>query len=220
MTSPIPLLSTPTHHQTSTSIAGNLPLLLPQTQNSAVAVPGVYDVAKNNTATDTTNMIASPALILNPQIPAIPSTQNTENSEISIQQHSVPHPTNETLPSPPHVQMYDVNNPPIPISHLIGGNPYPSLNRVPTNIVQSFSPVYVQPQNSSVEGGDIYSDYVNNPYNLTLQEHLPSASPNEEQNITPVKLNVTQNNVFQSVNYFSAEAGTIPPGSEMLFGGP
>lgn len=111
----------------------------------------------------------------------------------------------------------DILNPPIPISHLTSANAYPSLNRVPTNnIAQSFSPVYVQPQNQTLSG-DIYDDYVNNPYNLTLQQSDaagPELQTNASVNSSPQKL-VANPNIFQSSNYF----GSDTTGSEALFGG-
>lgn len=134
---------------------------------------------------------------------------------------SLPVPTSTVHPIP----MFDVTNPPIPISHLISGNQYPSLNRVPINIAQSFSPIFVQPQNNIVDGGDIYNDYVKNPYNMTLHDSQTTSMPIE--NSTPVALQPQQQeNVFQSVNYFGSgnnsntDTGNIPPGSEVLFGGP
>lgn len=115
----------------------------------------------------------------------------------------------------------DISNPPIPISHLTSGNAYPSLNRVPTNIAQSFAPVYVQPQNQTLSG-DIYNDYVNNPYNLTLQQTDDGIGQSAETELTtngsvnssPQKL-IPNPNIFQSSNYF----GSDTTGSEALFGG-
>uniref|UniRef100_A0A2M4A2P8 Putative pattern-formation protein/guanine nucleotide exchange factor n=1 Tax=Anopheles triannulatus TaxID=58253 RepID=A0A2M4A2P8_9DIPT len=61
--------------------------------------------------------------------------------------------------------------PNVPLSHLLAGSQYPSLQHVPIGIAQSFAPMFVQP-NPPVSVGacaDIYSDYINDPYNLTLQ---------------------------------------------------
>lgn len=59
----------------------------------------------------------------------------------------------------------------VPISHLLAGNEYPSLHKQPpTAIVQSFAPVYVQTAQQPQSGNDIYQEYVQNPYNLTLQQ--------------------------------------------------
>lgn len=120
----------------------------------------------------------------------------------------------KVINSPTNVD--DMLNRPIPISHLTSGNSYPSLNRVPTNIAQSFAPVYVQPQTQTISG-DIYNDYVNNPYNLTLQpdDGVLSNSPiAESENSSPQKL-AANPNIFQSSNYF----GSDTTGSEALFGG-
>lgn len=211
MASPIPQISTPTRQQTPLPLTSSIPLLLPQTPtSSALPLPVANSIA--------------PELVFNTIIPpTLPITADSPETEITVhnenQQHNLStQKFNDVLPSP--VQMYDISSPPIPFSHLITENSYPSLRHVPSNIVQSFSPVFVQPANNSVDGGDIYTDYVNNPYNLTLQEQTSSSSQTETQNSTPVKLNVPPNNVFQSVNYFSFESANIPPGSEMLFGGP
>ncbi|XP_073812678.1 sec7 domain-containing protein garz [Musca autumnalis] len=72
--------------------------------------------------------------------------------------------------------------PKVPISHLLAGNEYPSLQKQPTPaIVQSFTPVYVQQTATTSQqqtGGDIYQEYVQNPYNLTLQQsQMPTAVP-------------------------------------------
>ncbi|XP_055916324.1 Golgi-specific brefeldin A-resistance guanine nucleotide exchange factor 1 [Eupeodes corollae] len=116
--------------------------------------------------------------------------------------------------------------PNVPMSHVLGGNEYPSLNKLPTSsIVQSFSPVFVKSQ-PPVSGSDIYTDYVKNPYNLTLQhqqQQLATSDVNIEQTdqISSGELPAVTN-VFQSVNYFGAnvDPNSIPPGSEMLFGNP
>lgn len=131
------------------------------------------------------------------------------------------------------------NSPAIPISHLLAGNSYPSLTKpVPIGIAQSFAPVFVQPQlPAQQQGGDIYNDYVQNPYNLVLQssdqQHVqPTPEPHNhpvipttsESTATPTTTTSTEPpiaNVFQSANYFgSDQTARIPPGSEMLFSSP
>uniref|UniRef100_A0A1I8MMY3 SEC7 domain-containing protein n=1 Tax=Musca domestica TaxID=7370 RepID=A0A1I8MMY3_MUSDO len=72
--------------------------------------------------------------------------------------------------------------PKVPISHLLAGNEYPSLQKQPTPaIVQSFTPVSFQQTATTSQqqtGGDIYQEYVQNPYNLTLQQsQMPAAVP-------------------------------------------
>uniref|UniRef100_A0A6B2EBG3 Putative golgi-specific brefeldin a-resistance factor n=1 Tax=Phlebotomus kandelakii TaxID=1109342 RepID=A0A6B2EBG3_9DIPT len=117
-------------------------------------------------------------------------------------------------PSPPPVV---ATEPGIPISHLMAGNQYPSLTKVPPNIAQSFAPVFVQPQNIQSET-DIYSDYVKNPYNLTLQ--ADEEVRQEEESDAVACQGARESNVFQSANYFGNDTGIIPPGSEVFFGGP
>ncbi|KAJ6636205.1 hypothetical protein Bhyg_14793, partial [Pseudolycoriella hygida] len=47
-------------------------------------------------------------------------------------------------------------------------NQFPSHTNLPINIVRSYNPIFVQPQNQPNQN-DIYNDYVSNPYNLTLK---------------------------------------------------
>lgn len=122
--------------------------------------------------------------------------------------------------------------PAIPISHLLAGNAYPSLTKpVPAGIAQSFAPMYVQPNTPIQQGGDIYNDYVQNPYNLVLQtldqDHHPVVNGSAEHDPSPFAPSSTTTvphpvaNVFQSANYFDTEqSARIPPGSEMLFSTP
>lgn len=101
-------------------------------------------------------------------------------------------------------------------------NQFPSHTNVPVNIVRSYAPIFVQPQNQPSET-DIYNDYVSNPYNLTLKANDENAMcvPMANDNVSPSmvqKLGAV--NVFQSANYFGSDTADIPPGSEMLFGSP
>lgn len=140
--------------------------------------------------------------------------------------------------SPARQLEHETSETSIPLSHLITANQYPSLNKIPpTHIAQSFAPIYVshqhhthQQQNTPSEC-EIYSDYVNNPYNLTLQvdqslvnvggSKTLAASLTTMTSTTTTTEATLNTNVFQSVNYFgSATDATIPPGSEMLFGAP
>ncbi|KFB45301.1 AGAP001527-PA-like protein [Anopheles sinensis] len=64
---------------------------------------------------------------------------------------------------------------PVPISHRLAGSQYPSLQHVPIGIAQSFAPMFVQQHHPAPEEArDIYTDYTNDPYNLTL--HIESGS--------------------------------------------
>lgn len=151
---------------------------------------------------------------------------------------STAQPQNESTPT----QTFE---PKIPLSHLIAHNQYPSLSRPPpANIVQSFSPVFVnasQSQANTIE--ELYSSYVNNPYNLTLHVEQTFSGDQKNENLTATDYAPTANidasklpeapelneqlisganmNVFQSATYFGTTSDTtIPPGSEMLFGQP
>ncbi|EAT38431.1 AAEL009678-PA [Aedes aegypti] len=140
------------------------------------------------------------------ELPVTPSPPpcSTEQNQIL--------PTGEPETAHPIVTEQQVP-PPVPISHLLAGNQYPSLHNVPVGIAQSFAPMFVQPPVAPTDGSDIYNDYVNDPYNLTLQ---PQGQEIQQQPQQP-------QNVFQSANYFGSYQfgpGRIPPGSEMLFGEP
>ncbi|XP_075169478.1 sec7 domain-containing protein garz [Haematobia irritans] len=141
----------------------------------------------------------------------------------------------------------DKQNVTIPLSHRMAGNEYPSLQKQPTPaIVQSFTPVYVQHSTTQPTGGDIYQEYVQNPYNLTLQQSqlppLVSVEQNQ-QNLMRIQMQFEQQQQQQRqqqqqqhqqqqrshteafntpANYFTStvDPNTIPPGSEMLFGQP
>lgn len=78
--------------------------------------------------------------------------------------------------------------------------------------------MFVQPPMVLTDGSDIYNDYVNDPYNLTLQQQ-----PQQQTQDIPQQAQPQPQNVFQSANYFGSYQfgpGRIPPGSEMLFGEP
>lgn len=101
----------------------------------------------------------------------------------------------------------------IPESHMMQFNHYPgsrSMGHVPIDIAKSFSPVVSQSEPRRQDGADIYSDYIQDPYNLTLQiessggvvrnESVPSAST-----------------VFQSSSYFSSDPNDLSsPGSDLF----
>lgn len=133
----------------------------------------------------------------------------------------------------------EIYDPRIPDSHLTAiSQQYPSLTHVPQDIAKSFTPIFVQPQNQQTQG-DIYNDYVNNPYNLVLQPqhdgvdaYRPTTPVVITSNFAAVSAAAVSTNpsaaaaatnVFQSSNYFGTTDNSsvvIPPGSEMLFTGP
>lgn len=133
------------------------------------------------------------------------------------------------IASPAKQSEHESSEPSIPLSHLITANQYPSLNKIPpAHIAQSFAPMYVSQQQHThhqqqqPSEGEIYRDYVNNPYNLTLQVDQSYNPVGSSETVATTTAAAAPNmNVFQSVNYFgSANDATIPPGSEMLFGAP
>lgn len=173
---------------------------------------------------------------------------DSDSSSMQLQPEDPP--TEESNPSAeellPHNELIDfssdnpadiANSPAIPISHILAGNAYPSLTKsVPVGIAQSFAPMYVQPQLADQQGGDIYNDYVQNPYNLVLHSIDPQHQSIAEASNHPVMTTLSElavptttttlttapiANVFQSANYFGNDQSTrIPPGSEMLFSSP
>lgn len=102
----------------------------------------------------------------------------------------------------------------VPLSHLLASNAYPSLGKMPSaSIVHSFAPVYeasapVQPT------ADIYQEYVQNPYNPTMQQQDQQQQQQPQQHQQPPAQQQT------TANYFSAtvDPSKIPPGSELLYG--
>ncbi|GAB0087888.1 Golgi-specific brefeldin A-resistance guanine nucleotide exchange factor 1 [Sergentomyia squamirostris] len=123
---------------------------------------------------------------------------------------------------PPPGPAIDEESSEIPLSHLMATNQYPTLTKVPPNIAQSFASVFVQPQNMQSES-DIYTDYVKNPYNLTLEASSyvnPAENGDKVEETRILSSPRAASNVFQSANYFGNDTGVIPPGSEVFFGGP
>lgn len=154
--------------------------------------------------------------------PLLEADENVESSN-SVKMNATP---------TKHLE-YETNKPSIPLSHLITANQYPSLTRIPpAHIAQSFAPMYVSQQQHTYQQQlrpnerEIYSDYVNDPYNLTLHVDQSYNNVGSEIAVTSTAsmastVSASNTNVFQSVNYFgSANDAAIPPGSEMLFGAP
>lgn len=185
------------------------PILLPQ----ADAAPPPPTVQSQQSSLENSplnknrysNIIELP---VTPSPPPCPTEQQQQNLPAA-------EPTTTEPPAPPAV----------PLSHLLAGNQYPSLHNVPVGIAQSFAPMFVQPTSAPTDGADIYNDYVNDPYNLTLQIDQ-TANPAAALGQQPQQIQESQQqpqNVFQSANYFGSYqfgSGRIPPGSEMLFGEP
>lgn len=169
-------------------------------------------------------------------LPVTPSPPPLLEADESVESSS----SEKMNASPAKQSELETTEPSIPLSHLITANQYPSLNKIPpAHIAQSYAPMYVsqqqhthqqQQQQQQSSEGEIYSDYVNNPYNLTLQvdqSYANVASSDMVVTTTSVAVTTTATmsapnmNVFQSVNYFgNANDSAIPPGSEMLFGAP
>lgn len=104
----------------------------------------------------------------------------------------------------------------IPDSHMMQFNHYPgakSMGHVPIDIVKSYSPVLNQNELKHQEGGDIYSDYMQDPYNLTLQiESNGIASDVVRNESVP-----SASTVFQSSSYFSSDPNDLTsPGSDLF----
>ncbi|XP_058446781.1 Golgi-specific brefeldin A-resistance guanine nucleotide exchange factor 1 isoform X3 [Malaya genurostris] len=176
--------------------------------------------------------VSTPTHTLEPQV------TNNQSSDINRYSNIIELPM---TPSPPPMAPTQTNelelefqqsasevtpNLPVPISHLLAHNQYPSLQNVPIGIAQSYAPMFVQPVPANTDGSDIYSDYINDPYNLTLQiDQSPNPASTDQQSVEPEQqqLQPMTETVFQSANYFSTiqfGSGRIPPGSEILFGEP
>lgn len=113
---------------------------------------------------------------------------------------------------------YEHNSPAakVPESHTLQFNHYPgskNFGHVPIDIAKSFTPVMTQGEQKNQDGGDIYSDYIQDPYNLTLQFDGSSAVADGVSNdCVP-----SASTVFQSSSYFSSDANDpTSPGSELF----
>jgi golgi-specific brefeldin A-resistance guanine nucleotide exchange factor 1 len=183
----------------------------------SVAAPVLTPVADPPQSHEQSNII---------ELPVTPSPPESPAKQTSPQSHSEQ--TSSAQSSPFHVPSV-MAEPSVPISHLMMENHYPSLKGkvVPLGIAQSFTPVCVQPVQATASppngtGSEIYSDYVQNPYNLTLQAAMPDPQPLLEEvrpETAAAPTPPTAANVFQSANYFGASSNPMPPGSEVLFGG-
>lgn len=104
----------------------------------------------------------------------------------------------------------------IPESHMMQFNPYPgskSMGNVPIDIVKSFAPVMAQNEPKQQDGSDIYSDYIQDPYNLTLQIEAGTVGNDPVRNDSVPSAST----IFQSSSYFSNEASDLKsPGSELF----
>jgi hypothetical protein len=104
----------------------------------------------------------------------------------------------------------------IPDSHLTQFNHYPgskSHGNVPIDIVKSFAPVFAQNEQKNNDGNDIYSDYIQDPYNLTLQIDAGSVGGDVVRNDSVPSAST----IFQSSSYFSNETSDLTsPGSELF----
>lgn len=102
----------------------------------------------------------------------------------------------------------------IPESHNLHFNPYPGSKsgHVPVDIVKSFTPVLAHNEQKHQDGSDIYSDYIQDPYNLTLQ--IESNGVAEGVSIDSVP---SASTVFQSSSYFSNDTTDLnSPGSDIF----
>ncbi|XP_055643698.1 Golgi-specific brefeldin A-resistance guanine nucleotide exchange factor 1 isoform X2 [Toxorhynchites rutilus septentrionalis] len=177
------------------------PPIIPATQTYSSPVPSHDGIELESSPQHNTNRYSN--IIELPVTPSPPPC--------ALEQNTV------AEPEPQHPATMDPTQPVIPRSHLVAGNQYPSLHNVPIGIAQSFAPIFVQPNQGSAEGADIYTDYINDPYNLTLQfdrnasDQQQSSPPQEPQLSTQAK---PQNEPFLSSNYFGTMqfgSGRIPP---------
>lgn len=101
----------------------------------------------------------------------------------------------------------------VPESHQFVLNPYPGVKHqghIPVDIVKSFTPVTHSEHPKNEDSGEIFGDYVQDPYNLTL--HIDSNKETSQPNAHPAAT------FFQSSSYFSNDTSDLipPPGSELF----
>lgn len=105
----------------------------------------------------------------------------------------------------------------IPESHMLNFNHYPGSKKagqVPIDIIKSFAPIPTANESRQPDGTDIYSDYVVNPYNLTLQIDRTSQAGVDDARNESVP---SASTIFQSSSYFSSDANdSMPSGSELF----
>lgn len=106
----------------------------------------------------------------------------------------------------------------VPESHTLNFNHYPGSKKagqVPVDILKSFAPLMTATEIRQPDGADIYSDYVQDPYNLTLQIDGGTAEGGADgvrNESVP-----SESTIFQSSSYFSSNANeSMPPGSELF----
>ncbi|XP_041788554.1 Golgi-specific brefeldin A-resistance guanine nucleotide exchange factor 1 [Anopheles merus] len=147
-------------------------LLLSSPARDAVTQPQPAVSAPSSVAPAASNIIELPGIVGTscPAPPAPPQQSPTERREEQGQSET----GSERAPL-----VTDVETGNVPMSHLLAGSQYPSLQHVPIGIAQSFAPIFVQPNPAPAEASDIYSDYINDPYNLTLQidNGAPGSAP-------------------------------------------
>uniref|UniRef100_A0A182STE4 GBF1-like tetratricopeptide repeats domain-containing protein n=1 Tax=Anopheles maculatus TaxID=74869 RepID=A0A182STE4_9DIPT len=246
---------------TATSDFNALPLVLPR----ATTLPSPAELSSTGQEDAVTVLLSSPAkdlvtqqnqtvpppLVAAPiasniiELPGFPGVARTPHLPINALDAKQSEPGRESSIATAEI-IPDLEAGNVPLSHRLAGSQYPSLQHVPIGIAQSFAPIFVQPNPLPAETSDIYSDYINDPYNLTLQidngnaGNVPSVAsasiedgkssptPVAETGLTTMTTTTTTTsssaqlaNVFQSAQYFSFPvSGRIPPGSEMLFGEP
>lgn len=105
----------------------------------------------------------------------------------------------------------------VPESHMMNFNHYPgskTVGKVPIDIVKSFAPVLAPNDHRQHEGSDIYNDYIQDPYNLTLQIENGNAIPDD---VVRNETLPSASTVFQSSSYFSSDSNDLTsPGSELF----
>lgn len=103
----------------------------------------------------------------------------------------------------------------VPESHTMQFNPYPGAKsgHVPFDIVKSFTPVLTQSEHKHQDGDDIYNDYIQDPYNLTLQIE-GNGVVGDSVSIQSVPSSAST--IFQSSSYFSNVSDLNSPGSDLF----
>ncbi|XP_033250509.1 Golgi-specific brefeldin A-resistance guanine nucleotide exchange factor 1-like isoform X1 [Drosophila miranda] len=204
---PIPMLPDLVNEATAAAVHGSQEAVEP-THAASIPVVQQLNITSNNTYNSYAIELPAPSEALEDQSKQQQLLYQQYYQQYQAYQHQL-QPAQSTDPA--------IN---VPISHLLAGNAYPSLPKMPqSSIVHSFAPVYEAPPLAGGGVGpaaDIYQEYVQNPYNLTLQHNSQQQQHQQPGQGVAVPFSAAAT----SANYFNAsvDPSSIPPGSELLYG--
>lgn len=220
-----PLVSQPTTEMTySNGSNNNINTSLPDLVNEAAAATNTYTTPVHRpteSPTSTTAIVSSNSCSID--LPATPLSLEEQQQHQLYQQYQQHYQQQYQVQQQQQAHSASATSD-VPLSHLLASNVYPSLGRMPNaSIVHSFAPVYEAPvaEVPTANASDIYQEYVQNPYNLTLQQ-APQQDQQQQQQLpqTHSQQHPPHSTLASPANYFSAniDPSKIPPGSELLYG--